>query len=84
MTIGFGIEYKHIKYFQKFKFIVTAVDSDEHLVSIINQEPKFMIEEPKETNYKFIVIAFNDKGDSKVIEINKDSIVDASIGKLCE
>ncbi|XP_047510163.1 neural cell adhesion molecule 2-like isoform X1 [Pieris napi] len=64
---------------QKFKFIVTAADSEEQLVSIINQEPKFMIEEPKETTYKFNIIAFNDKGESKIIELDKDSIIDEGI-----
>ncbi|XP_072943944.1 uncharacterized protein [Epargyreus clarus] len=61
---------------QKFKFIVQALDSEDQLVSIINQEPKFIIPEPKEESYKFVLVAFNDKGDSKPVEIEMESIVD--------
>ncbi|CAK1552083.1 unnamed protein product [Leptosia nina] len=60
---------------QKFKFIVNSLDSGDQIVSIINQEPKFIIEEPKETKYNFIIIAMNEKGESKMIEIAKESIV---------
>ncbi|XP_023943988.2 uncharacterized protein LOC112050081 [Bicyclus anynana] len=65
---------------QKFKFIVYSLDSDEQLVSIITQEPKFMIQEPKQANYKFVIIAFNEKGDSESVEIEKDSIIDENNG----
>ncbi|XP_034840272.1 neural cell adhesion molecule 1-like [Maniola hyperantus] len=65
---------------QKFKFIVYSLDSDEQLVSIINQEPKFMIQEPKQVNYKFVIIAFNEKGDSESVEIEKDDIIDETAG----
>ncbi|CAB3236390.1 unnamed protein product [Arctia plantaginis] len=63
---------------QKFKFIVKPADDDdgEQLVSIINLEPKFMIPEPNKENYKFVIIAFNEKGESQVVEINADSIID--------
>ncbi|CAH0720782.1 unnamed protein product, partial [Brenthis ino] len=63
---------------QKFKFIVMSLESEEQIVSIINLEPKFMIEEPKQENYKFVILAFNDKGESESVEIEKDSIVDES------
>ncbi|CAH2074049.1 unnamed protein product, partial [Iphiclides podalirius] len=65
---------------QKFKFNVTSLDSDEQIVSIINQEPKFMIQEPKEKNYKFVIVAFNAKGESNIVEIETDSIVNESEG----
>ncbi|XP_039747345.1 titin-like isoform X1 [Pararge aegeria] len=65
---------------QKFKFIVYSLDSDEQLVSIINQEPKFMIQEPKQANYKFVIIAFNEKGDSESVEIEKANIIDENNG----
>nr|XP_026495221.1 hemicentin-2-like isoform X1 [Vanessa tameamea] len=61
---------------QKFKFTVNSLDTDDQLVSIINQEPKFMIQAPKQDNYKFVIIAFNDKGESQSVEIDTDSIVD--------
>lgn len=61
--------------FQKFKFTVQPMDSEEELVSIINSEPKFMVEEPSHDEYKFVILAFNDKGESQVVEIDKDSIV---------
>ncbi|XP_075969526.1 uncharacterized protein LOC142972358 isoform X2 [Anticarsia gemmatalis] len=61
---------------QKFKFIVKPVNTDDQLVSIISLEPKFMIQEPSIENYKFLIIAFNDKGESQNVEINKDSIID--------
>ncbi|XP_061383561.1 uncharacterized protein LOC116767206 isoform X2 [Danaus plexippus] len=67
---------------QKFKFTVNDLDTDDQLVSIINQEPKFMIQEPKKENYKFVINAFNEKGDSETVEIDKDSIVDESAGSL--
>ncbi|XP_026742470.1 hemicentin-2-like isoform X1 [Trichoplusia ni] len=60
---------------QKFKFTVQPMDSEEELVSIINSEPKFMVEEPSHDEYKFVILAFNDKGESQVVEIDKDSIV---------
>ncbi|CAG4981229.1 unnamed protein product [Parnassius apollo] len=67
---------------QKFKFNVSSLDSEEQLVSIINQEPKFIIQEPKEENYKFVIVAFNAKGESKIVEIEKDSIIDESEGAV--
>ncbi|CAG4909713.1 unnamed protein product [Colias eurytheme] len=63
---------------QKFMFTVKSLDSEEQILSIINQEPTFMIQEPKE-DYKFVLVAINDKGESKVMEILKDDIVDDSI-----
>ncbi|KAF9410957.1 hypothetical protein HW555_010089 [Spodoptera exigua] len=69
---------------QKFKFTVQAVDTEEELVSITNLEPKFMIQEPSYDNYKFVIIAFNDKGESQVVEVDKDSIVSEGIAlALC-
>ncbi|XP_035436128.2 nephrin isoform X1 [Spodoptera frugiperda] len=64
---------------QKFKFTVQAVDTEEELVSITNLEPKFMIQEPSYDNYKFVIIAFNDKGESQVVEVDKGSIVSEEI-----
>lgn len=66
--------------FQKFKFIVKSLETDDQIVSIINMEPKFMIEEPKQENYKFVILAFNEKGESENVEIEKDSIIDESEG----
>lgn len=57
------------------------MDTEEELVSITNLEPKFMIQEPSYDNYKFVIIAFNDKGESQVVEVNKDSIVSEEIGE---
>ncbi|CAH2086531.1 unnamed protein product [Euphydryas editha] len=65
---------------QKFKFTAIDLDTGDQIVSIINQDPKFMIQEPKQDNYKFVIVAFNDKGDSESVEINKDSIVDENAG----
>ncbi|KAH9643899.1 hypothetical protein HF086_012774 [Spodoptera exigua] len=42
--------------------------------------PQFMIQEPSYDNYKFVIIAFNDKGESQVVEVDKDSIVSEGIG----
>ncbi|PZC84388.1 hypothetical protein B5X24_HaOG204962 [Helicoverpa armigera] len=64
---------------QKFKFIVEALDTEEQLVSIIALEPTFMIQEPSHETYKFNIIAFNDKGDSQVVVIDKDSIISEEI-----
>ena len=74
---------KYLNYvmFQKFKFVVQAVDTEEQLVSIINLDPTFMVQEPGSESYKFIINAFNDKGDSQVVEIDKDSIVTDEIGE---
>lgn len=58
------------------------MDTEEQLVSIINLEPTFMIQEPNEENYKFVIIAFNDKGDSQIVEIDKDSIATEEIGEF--
>ncbi|XP_045445760.1 uncharacterized protein LOC123653823, partial [Melitaea cinxia] len=63
---------------QKFKFTAIDLDTKDQLVSIINQDPKFMIQEPKQDNYKFVVVAFNEKGDSESVEIDKASIIDES------
>lgn len=41
-----------------------------------------MIQETSQDDYKFVIIAFNDKGESQVVEIDKDSIVSEEIGKL--
>lgn len=40
-----------------------------------------MIPEPKQENYKFVIVAFNDKGESKRIDIEKTDVVDESEGK---
>ncbi|XP_064071552.1 uncharacterized protein LOC113400058 isoform X3 [Vanessa tameamea] len=69
---------------QKFKFTVNSLDTADQLVSIINQEPKFMIQAPKQDNYKFVIIAFNDKGESQSVEIDTDSIVDENAESNCE
>ncbi|KAJ2952787.1 hypothetical protein O0L34_g7146 [Tuta absoluta] len=61
---------------QKFKFIVVELDSAKQLTYIEQMEPHFKISEPKEEKYKFIIFATNSKGDSKVVEIDKNSIVD--------
>ncbi|XP_049867139.1 neogenin-like [Pectinophora gossypiella] len=61
---------------QKFKFSVYTVDTDKEIVSIISLEPKFIIQEPKEDNYRFVIIATNDKGNSICVEIDKENIID--------
>ncbi|XP_050664297.1 neural cell adhesion molecule 2-like isoform X2 [Leptidea sinapis] len=61
---------------QKFKFTAHSLDSDEQIVSITSQEPTFMIQEPKQENYKFVIVAFNDKGESKSLELEKKYIVE--------
>lgn len=50
-------------------------------MSIINMEPMFIIQEPKEDNYKFIIRAMNDKGPSQIVEILKENIINATLGK---
>ncbi|XP_013182256.1 PREDICTED: neural cell adhesion molecule 2-like [Papilio xuthus] len=67
---------------QKFKFNVFSSDSEEQTLSIINQEPKFIIQEPKEETYKFVVVAFNAKGESSTVEIDKESIIDETEGEM--
>ncbi|KPJ15055.1 Neural cell adhesion molecule 2 [Papilio machaon] len=67
---------------QKFKFNVFSSDSEEQTLSIINQEPKFIIPEPKVESYKFVVVAFNAKGESSTVEIDKDSIIDETEGEV--
>lgn len=66
--------------FQRFKFIVKSDSSKDDVLSITNLEPEFMITEPKQEDYKFIIIAFNDKGDSQTVQIEKDEIIDKSEG----
>ncbi|KAI5633068.1 immunoglobulin domain-containing protein [Phthorimaea operculella] len=67
---------------QKFKFIVVELDSGKQLTYIEQREPHFKISAPKEENYKFIIFATNSKGDSKVVDIDKDSIVDETIEEI--
>ncbi|KAG7307224.1 hypothetical protein JYU34_007381 [Plutella xylostella] len=60
---------------QKFIFTVQSLDSEKQLLSITNLEPQFIIQEPTEENYKFTIISTNKKGDSSVVEINKEDII---------
>lgn len=50
-------------------------------MSIVNLEPVFIIQEPKEDNYKFVIRAFNEKGPSQIVEILKENIINATLGK---
>lgn len=57
--------------------IVAASDTDDIILSIINGEPEFMIPEPKQENYEFVIVAFNDKGDSQSVEIENTDVIDS-------
>jgi uncharacterized alpha/beta hydrolase family protein len=50
------------------------------IVTISNKEPMFMMQEPTEEYYKFIITAENEKGDSSQVEIEKGDIVDEAPG----
>lgn len=66
---------------QKFEFNLTKIDSNEQLMSIVSLEPKFIIQDPKEDNYKFVIRAINEKGPSQIVEILKEDILNATLGK---
>ncbi|CAG9783702.1 unnamed protein product [Diatraea saccharalis] len=62
---------------QKFNFaVISSTDNKKSVVSISNIEPKFLIHEPSEETYKFVITAQNDKGESSEVEIDKNNIVD--------
>ncbi|KAL4703017.1 hypothetical protein ACJJTC_010003 [Scirpophaga incertulas] len=61
---------------QKFKFaVVSSGKGKETIVTISNKEPKFLIQEPQEESYMFIIIAENEKGESDDVEIKKEDII---------
>lgn len=60
---------------------MTSSDTEDIILSIINGDPEFMIPEPKLENYKFVIVAFNDKGESNTVDIEKTDVVDESEGK---
>ncbi|CAH0406526.1 unnamed protein product [Chilo suppressalis] len=62
---------------QKFNFaIISSSDNKKSIVSISNVEPKFLVPEPNEEYFKFIITAENDKGESGEVEIDKKDIID--------
>ncbi|XP_026329111.1 uncharacterized protein LOC113237068 [Hyposmocoma kahamanoa] len=67
---------------QKFEFNLTKIDSNEQLMSIVSLEPKFIIQDPKEDNYKFVIRAINEKGPSQIVEIVKEDILNATLGNV--
>lgn len=50
-------------------------------MSIVSLEPIFIIQEPKEDNYKFVIRAINEKGPSQIVEILKENIINVTLGK---
>ncbi|KAM3963506.1 neural cell adhesion molecule 2 [Aphomia sociella] len=64
---------------QKFKFIVKSTSSEDQYLSITSLEPKFVIEKPKADDYVFLITAFNEKGESTTVEIDKSSIIEEKI-----
>ncbi|KAJ0180487.1 hypothetical protein K1T71_003891 [Dendrolimus kikuchii] len=67
---------------QTFKFSVTSLDSKEQFISIESIEPQFKIQEPKHKKYKFVIKAFNDKGESQPVEIKYDEVKDNTEGTV--
>ncbi|KAI8435057.1 hypothetical protein MSG28_003472 [Choristoneura fumiferana] len=63
---------------QKFTFIAKSTGSEDVLVTITNLEPKFIIQDLSQEAYKFEIVATNEKGSSKVVEIGSDNIIDES------
>lgn len=59
-----------------------SLDSEEQLMSIESIDPKFKIQEPKQEKYKFVIKAFNDKGESQSVVINQEDIENKSEGEL--
>lgn len=76
------IEMPFFNSLQKFNFIVKEIDSDQQLVTIINLEPRFIIPEPKQEKYKFVVVALNEKGQSSTVEIAKEDIINITSGNI--
>ncbi|XP_063620314.1 uncharacterized protein LOC134792841 [Cydia splendana] len=66
---------------QKFTIVAKSTDTDEVLETISKLEPKFLIQDLTEENFKFEIVASNDKGDSQLVEIGKDSIIDELAGE---
>ncbi|XP_059054203.1 titin-like [Achroia grisella] len=64
---------------QKFKFIVKSTNSEDQYLSITSLEPKFVFQKPKTEDYTFLITAFNEKGESTTVEIDKDSIIKEKI-----
>ncbi|XP_028161976.1 roundabout homolog 3-like isoform X2 [Ostrinia furnacalis] len=63
---------------QHFKFVVKPIDDENHqeeILSITKMEPNFLIQEPSEEKYKFVILAINDKGESSEVEIAMEDIV---------
>ncbi|KAL0842020.1 hypothetical protein ABMA28_014236 [Loxostege sticticalis] len=64
---------------QHFKFVVKPIDKEKHhddILSITKIEPTFIIQQPTEEKYKFVIVAINDKGESSEVEIAMEDIVD--------
>ncbi|XP_052750628.1 neural cell adhesion molecule 2-like [Galleria mellonella] len=60
---------------QKFKLIVKSTNSENQYLSITSLEPKFVIQKPETEEYTFLITAFNEKGESTTVEIERDSII---------
>lgn len=70
--------------YQKFTFIAKSADPEDVLVSITNLEPKFIIQDLSQEAYTFEIVATNEKGSSKVVEIYSENIIDMSTGAYLE
>lgn len=61
------------------------IDKEKHhddILSITKIEPTFIIQQPTEEKYKFVIVAINDKGESSEVEIAMEDIVDENPGML--
>lgn len=69
-----------LAFLQKFTLIAKSLTTDSEIISIINLEPQFIIQEPNVDEYKLIIVAFNEKGVSDAVTITQEDIIDESEG----
>lgn len=67
---------------QKFMFTMVSLDSETELLSATNLKPHFIVQEPSEENYKFVIVSSNAKGESDKVEIQKEDIIDQAEGMI--
>lgn len=77
----FVIKFIYVLYIQKFILTVTSLESNTDVISITNLEPQFIIQEPPQGSYKIVISAFNEKGQSEVVTINQEDIMEKQ-GKI--